>query len=124
MRGSTTFEDNVSTIAGGGIFNSAGQVTVVGTPGSTPADTIRVAFISNLTGGAGGGIYNSAGGSVAISTATFRGNQAGDILGGGAIFSAAGGTALSVGDTIFNSPPLNSPGNITGDFVDTGSNLF
>lgn len=116
LSGNTIFEDNVSTVAGGGIFNSSGTLNILGT-----APNGRIAFISNQTGGAGGGLYNGASGTVTISTATFRGNQAGDIFGGGGIFNAGG--TLSVGDTIFNTPPLNSPSNITGDFVDAGGNV-
>ncbi|MEO1211557.1 MAG: hypothetical protein AAFX78_18765, partial [Cyanobacteria bacterium J06638_20] len=102
--------------AGGGIFNSSGTLTVLGT-----APDGRIVFDRNLTGGAGGGIYNDANGDVNISTATFRGNEAGNILGGGAIFNAGG--TLSVANTVFNAPPLNTPGNITGDFVDAGGNV-
>lgn len=117
LRDNTVFEDNVSTIAGGGIFNSSGTLSVIGT---VPND--RIAFIGNRTAGAGGGIYNSETGTVVVSTATFRGNQAGNILGGGAIFNAGG--VVSVGDSIFNAPPLNTPGNITGDFNDLNGNQF
>jgi hypothetical protein len=116
LRGNTAFEGNISTIAGGGIFNSSGTLTVLGT-----APDGRIVFDRNRTGGAGGGIYNDSNGDVTISTATFRGNEAGNILGGGAIFNAGG--TLSVANTVFNAPPLNTPGNITGDFVDAGGNV-
>ncbi len=110
---SSSIESNMATSIGGGIANS-GTLNVTGT------GTTRISFSGNqATNSGGGGIYTS--GVTAVDFSNFVNNQASTIgLGGGAILNAGG--TLTVGNSVFNASPLNSPNNIAGGFTNLGGN--
>ncbi len=109
----TSIENNVATSIGGGIANS-GTLNVTGT------GTSRISFSGNqATTSGGGGIYTS--GITVVDFGSFENNRASPIgLGGGAILNASG--TLTVGNSVFNASPLNSPNNIAGGFTNSVGN--
>lgn len=104
-----TLSDNSSDYAGGGIYNSAGNLQIS-----------NCTFSGNSVNGNGGGVYTEYDrAAVRITNCTFSGNSAGS---GGGIY-CQGDTTVTVGNTIFKSGA--SGGNIynAAHFVSAGHNL-
>ena len=104
-----TLSNNSTDYAGGGIYNSAGNLQV---SNST--------FSGNSASGNGGGIYTEYDrAAVRITNCTFSGNSAGS---GGGIY-CQGDTTVTVGNTIFNSGASGENIYNAAHFVSRGHNL-
>ena len=104
-----TLSNNSTDYAGGGIYNSAGNLQV---SNST--------FSGNAANGNGGGIYTEYDrAAVRITNCTFSGNSAGS---GGGIY-CQGDTTVTVGNTIFKSGASGENIYNAAHFVSAGHNL-
>ena len=104
-----TLSNNSTDYAGGGIYNSAGNLQV---SNST--------FSGNSASGSGGGIYTEYDrAAVRITNCTFSGNSAGS---GGGIY-CQGDTTVTVGNTIFKSGASGENIYNAAHFVSRGHNL-
>ncbi len=107
---------------GGGIFNAGGTVHIINTSGPTEI----IGNIADGTAGSGGGILNDAGGTVIISDALIRLNQANRA--GGGIEVTAGTTNTLTNVTLNNNnagvaPAVANPGNGGGMHISGAGNV-
>lgn len=112
LQESSRIQDNTAQQIGGGITNN-GTLNVTGSSGA------NIIFSGNQAVSAGGGaLHNS--GTATINYGDFVNNRASAFVGGGAIYNNGG--SLSIGNSVFNGVPLNSPSNILGGYTNAGGN--
>ncbi len=113
----------VSTGRGGGVYNSAGTLTLIdltifgntaangggaNNAGTATLNIVGCAIFGNAATGSGGAVQNFSGNNLNISNSSLTGNTSGASIGGGAI--QGNGTVTITNSTIANNNATNGPG--------------